>query len=186
MIVDMSEISRDEYLTMSDAELLKHCDVHVYRSSGPGGQHRNKVSSAVRIRHRPTQITVHSDGTRSQLENKTIALRRLRMNLALRIRQSLDSHDLKLPSVVTEAFTVRKKGADPPVMSLRIARKNPRFWSVAAFVLDLLEAHEGRLSPTAASLEITTSNLASLLKSERHLWETTQRIRKDHGHAPLK
>lgn len=43
-----------DYLSLTDAELLRQCNVDTYRASGPGGQHRNKTESAVRLRHTPT------------------------------------------------------------------------------------------------------------------------------------
>ena len=45
---------REDYLALDDARLLAQCQVHTYRASGPGGQKRNKTSSAVRLHHRPT------------------------------------------------------------------------------------------------------------------------------------
>lgn len=48
------------------------------RSSGAGGQHVNKVSSAVRATYTPLQIAVQVMDTRSQLQNKQIAIQRLR------------------------------------------------------------------------------------------------------------
>lgn len=77
-----------DYLSLDDAALLVQCAVHVYKSSGPGGQHRNKVSSAVRLRHNPTGITTHGDQSRSQHDNKRLALQRLRMNIACAPRRN--------------------------------------------------------------------------------------------------
>lgn len=54
-------------------------DVHFQsmRSSGAGGQHVNKVSSAIRATHHPSGVSVQVMDTRSQLQNKEIAIERL-------------------------------------------------------------------------------------------------------------
>ncbi len=65
----------------SDDDLLAECDVETFRSGGPGGQHANKVESAVRLRHRPSGETVTRRDTRSQHRNKRLALAELRRRL---------------------------------------------------------------------------------------------------------
>ena len=57
--------------------LARDCDIEFTRAGGPGGQHRNKAETAVRITHRPSGVTVVASERRSQTRNKTAALKRL-------------------------------------------------------------------------------------------------------------
>src|SRR5205814_6197421 len=79
-------VSRSEWTSLTDAQLLAQCAVDTYRASGPGGQKRNKTSSAVRIRHLPTGLIVIAEESRSQHENRAKALKRLRQALYLKLR----------------------------------------------------------------------------------------------------
>jgi peptide chain release factor len=56
-------------------------DVVAIRTGGPGGQHRNKASTAVRATHRPSGIVVVADGERQFGLNRGAALRMLRERL---------------------------------------------------------------------------------------------------------
>lgn len=67
--------------------LLRDCDVETYRASGPGGQHRNKTESAVRMTHRPTGITRVATEHRSQLRNRELAIERIWRALEARRRK---------------------------------------------------------------------------------------------------
>ncbi|MGJ1326116.1 MULTISPECIES: peptide chain release factor H [Sphingobacterium] len=60
---------------------LKDVYFQTMRSSGAGGQHVNKVSSGVRATHAPTGVSVQVMDTRSQLQNKEIAMLRLAARL---------------------------------------------------------------------------------------------------------
>lgn len=65
----------------TDQALLAQCDVDTFRAGGPGGQHQNTTDSAVRLRHRPTGVTVTCRNHRSQHMNKIECLSRLRERL---------------------------------------------------------------------------------------------------------
>src|SRR5437867_1918085 len=68
-------------------ELLAECEKCFTRRSGPGGQHRNKVETAVVLVHRLTGVRAEANERRSQARNRQVALHRLRLKLALEIRQ---------------------------------------------------------------------------------------------------
>jgi protein subunit release factor A len=72
---------------MTDDSLERECDLEFFVGGGPGGQHRNKTASAVRLRHRPTGIVVVASERRSQHENRAVALERLRAKLEARRRR---------------------------------------------------------------------------------------------------
>ena len=67
--------------------LLADCEVETYRASGPGGQHRNKTESAVRMTHVPSGIKRVATEHRSQLRNRELALERIWKALEARKRR---------------------------------------------------------------------------------------------------
>ncbi len=68
-------------LALEDEALLADCALEFFVGGGPGGQHRNKTESGVRLTHRPTGVTVTATERRSQAQNRSAALERLRERL---------------------------------------------------------------------------------------------------------
>jgi protein subunit release factor B len=68
-------------LSLPAEALSAECDEEFFIASGPGGQHRNKTESGVRLVHRPTGVTVTATERRSQSQNRSAALTRLRERL---------------------------------------------------------------------------------------------------------
>ncbi len=74
-------------LALPAAALAAECDETFFTGGGPGGQHRNKTESAVRLLHRPTGAVATATERRSQAQNRTAALSRLRERLAALARR---------------------------------------------------------------------------------------------------
>jgi hypothetical protein len=169
---------RATWSNLSDDRLLAQCEVDTYRASGPGGQKRNKTSSAVRLRHPPSGLIVIAEESRSQHENRTRALRRLRQALYLRLRDDpppgapLDHPDYRAA-----------RGADG---RLDLGRKDPRFWPAVGVVLDVLQAAGARVSEAAEALGVPTANLIAFLQTDPKVWEQANHLRTRFGHKPLR
>ena len=85
----MPELPQDNNIEINPDDIR----IDTYRSSGAGGQHINKTSSAIRITHFPTGIVVTCQNERSQFQNKDKAFEMLRAKLFL-LQQEMDAEKL--------------------------------------------------------------------------------------------
>lgn len=174
-------MSRDVWIALTDEQLLGQCDVDTYRASGPGGQKRNKTSSAVRLRHGPSGLIVIAEESRSQHENKAKALRRLRRDLCLKLRVAVPPDELAQLAQDGAVGAVRNRAG-----RLDAGRRDSRFWPAAARALDVLDCVYASVHDAAAALGVTTGNLIAFLQTDPKLWEHVNILRQRHGQKPLR
>ena len=160
---------RDSWLRLGDAALLKECHQERYRASGPGGQRRNKVETAIRLHHRPSGLVAQAEESRSLEENRTRAVRRLRERMALELRAPFD---LEAPPRVPEL-----EGQRGPKGALSINPHNLVYPIVVATALDALEAAGGSYAKAARALGLTTSQVLRFLRSDPQVWRAVEQGR---------
>jgi hypothetical protein len=165
------------FLVLEDAGLLEQCSVDHYRSSGPGGQKRNKTSSAVRLRHHPTGLSVTASDDRSQRVNMVRAVRRLREAIALHVRAAADPAGYRLSDVLISC--IRKGEID-------IGLRDAQYFRVMAEVLDVLATFRTRVSAAAKCLGISTAPLVKFIQRDPKLWERANQMRAEAGQRPLR
>jgi hypothetical protein len=168
---------RSTWTSLTDAQLLAQCGVDTYRASGPGGQKRNKTSSAVRLRHAPTGLIVIAEESRSQHENKARALKRLRQALYLELRDPVAAGVLDHP----DWCTARDAGG-----RVRLGPRDPRFWPALGVAFDVLAATQARVSDAAGTLGVSTANLIDFLRIHPRAWQHANSLRLQFGQKPLK
>lgn len=139
--------------------LLADCRVERGRRSGPGGQHRNKVETAVRIHHQPSGVSGEATERRSQAENQRIAIRRLRLNLAMQVR--LARSEEQVPSPLWRSRTTRGG-------RIVVGAEHEDFPALLAEALDVLRQCGWEPRPAAERLGVTSSQFIRLLKLEPH------------------
>jgi hypothetical protein len=169
---------------LTDAQLLAQCEVDTYRASGPGGQKRNKTSSAVRLRHTPSGLIVIAEESRSQHENKAKALQRLRRELYLKLRRDLPPEQLTEKGLVEHIELTPARSPDGRVHLA--SAKDPRFWPLAGLVLDVLVGCQARVAEAAAALGLSTGNLIDFLQLDDKLWQQANVLRVQFGHSLLR
>ncbi len=169
--------------------LLKDVEYRTTRGPGPGGQHRNKSDTMARLTHRPTGIHAQAGERRSLDLNRTEAIHRLRLELALRHRTPR--------TAVTPAA---EGGAESPIVHVPSALWRSRlngskfvvsaahddFPALLAEALDLLEWLDDDVPATARTLELSTSQFVRFLARDPAALADLNRRRTARGKPPLR
>jgi hypothetical protein len=163
--------------SLAEEELLKQCDLGKGRGSGPGGQHRNKVETQVTLTHTPTGIQARAGERRSAGENHRVALFRLRLLLATRVRT---------PVAIGEARSDLWRSRCSQQGRIACNPEHHDFPAMLAEALNMLEATA--LDPRKASLRLccSMSQLVKLVKEHPPAFQAWNKARQSAGMSPLK
>jgi hypothetical protein len=156
---------------LAPEELLKACQTTRSKGSGPGGQHRNKVETAITLTHKPTGVIGAASERRSQVDNARVALFRLRVNLALEVRGEYNL--VQGPSDVLRARIVKGR--------LMLNPEHTDFPSILAEVLDLLWLKRWDVATAAGLLDLTPTQVIKLLRQEPRALTLCNEQRQLHG-----
>ncbi len=144
-------MTRKEILLMSDEELGKFCEISFFKSSGNGGQKRNKCSTAVRLKLTVEQMTfIAEDCTeRSQHRNRHNAFKKLKRQIAYNWRE-ID----ELPTVFVHK-----------------SQSNDEYYQNMAEIIDVIAYFNYDLKSAAESLGISHSKLDKELRLDPNLYQ---------------
>jgi len=162
---------------IAEEELLKQCEIGFGRTSGPGGQHRNRVETAVFIKHLPTGTEASASERRKQFENRLVAFKRLRLKLAINVRTVVHPQRHK----PTPLWEQRRQGEK---MSINPNHKD--YPALLAEAMDVIWARKFDVAGAAGLLGITMSQLAKLIRHEKHAFTLVNQGRTDRGLPAMK
>jgi hypothetical protein len=162
---------------LSDERFETQCRWEAFRGPGPGGQKRNKTSSAVRVTHVASGVSVVATEMRSQAANRKNALRRLRHRLTLERREEIDPVSFRAPRWFTELIAERGR--------LKVGERDGRYLPVMGLVLDVLAATGWSVSQSAELLGVSSGGLSGFLEKDDQLWAHVSRQRSGAGLRPL-
>ena len=156
-------------------ELLKQCEILTGKAGGPGGQHRNKVETLVHLRHVPSGVETHAGERRSQVENKRVAIWRLRLALAVQVRTGVPIGE------IGSALWRSRCRAGKVVCS----PEHADYPSLLAEAMDVLAAANWEPPKAGLRLECSASQLVKLLKDHPPALAAMNRAREERGKRPL-
>lgn len=170
--------SAADYLALDDDALLAQCRVDTFRVSGPGGQHRNRTDTAVRLTHEPSAVTAQASERRSQLQNRQQALRRLRLAIAHEVRLPVDLERYTPPSALHAVLAAPK--------AKRLGPRHADYPRGVQRFLDLFVAVDAVLNEAAQRAGVSTGALSRFIQADPPLLALCNALRKERGLRPLR
>ena len=163
---------------LADDKLIDQCTIRRVRRSGPGGQNRNKVETGVQLVHKPTGLIAEANERRSQAQNRAVAIRRLRLLLAVDVRTLQAGATLPPPSTLWKSRCAGRK--------LRINPGHDDFSVLLAEALDVLAVLDWDTRAAAAHLGCSTTQLVRFLADEPRALQKLNEHRGETGLRPLR
>lgn len=176
MLSEDDQAQTDHPVLQPDDLLLQQCRTRRFRHSGPGGQHRNKVETAVELIHEPTGIVAVATERRSQAENQRVALRRLRLQLAIELRtvRSATVH----PSDLWESRCLKGR--------IQCSERHADFPRMIMESLNAIHAKDYDVKTAAGALGCSTSQLVRFVGRVPEALAMVNTERSSRGLRPLK
>tara|TARA_Y100001970_G_scaffold250030_1_gene321252 strand:+ start:4648 stop:5205 length:558 start_codon:yes stop_codon:yes gene_type:complete len=166
---------------LNETELLNLCRVDNFLSSKPGGQHRDKKASSVRLTLFNGDIVTTSSDSRSYQANQKYAVNRLKIEIICKYRSEISIKKcinlFHLEQYFTDAWLV-KNGR------INIAANNKNYLIFAAIILDSLYIHEWNFRIVGKIFGVTTSHLVKFLSKEKKLFVFVNMERQKLGMRP--
>jgi hypothetical protein len=164
---------------LDPAALAAQCEFRASRRSGPGGQNRNKVETAVILTHRPTGISAQASERRTQGENRSTALHRLRLELALTVRRPI-RNNAELAYAASMLWQKRCRGG-----RIDVNPEHDDYPALLAEALDVLFACGDDHKAAARLLGCTPTQLVRFLKDAPRAMVLINERRRAAGRHPL-
>ena len=137
------------FLKKDEEHFLRDCKIVHFKSTGKGGQKKNKTSSAIRLIHNPTNLFVESSVNRQQIINKIDAIRKLRLKIAL--------------SLVNKANTWQG--------TYGLNYKNWDFPIMIGIIIDAFHFKNFSIKETSLFLGISQNILLKNISKNKELWD---------------
>jgi hypothetical protein len=186
-LADVHWVASPHPSILDETLLASQCRISQLRRSGPGGQHRNKVSTAIQWLHQPTGITAEANESRDQSRNRRDALARLRIRMAIRLRSELASDAPLNPNAhtATDSLVAQRRELGRS-RRLKVSAGNEDYPAILALVLDDLHRAGGQPSLVGPLWSSSTTAVVGLVSVWPAALQEVNRWRDHHGRGPLR